>query len=86
MQAMLTVMPDGQAELKAFGTDEERQSVIAYGVFRGTHTGDGGPVPPTGMAVATDYVYVMDFDGDKIRHLTKIWHAGIAMRELGWVS
>jgi len=26
----------------------------------------------------------MEFDGDKIRHMTKIWNAGWAMRELGW--
>jgi len=26
----------------------------------------------------------MDFDGDKIRHMTKIWNAGWAMKELGW--
>jgi hypothetical protein len=32
----------------------------------------------------TDYVYVMEFDGDKIRHLTKIWNAGWAMKELSW--
>jgi hypothetical protein len=25
-----------------------------------------------------------DFDGDKIRHMTKIWNAGWAMKELGW--
>jgi hypothetical protein len=35
--------------------------------------------------VKTDYVYVMDFDGERIRHMTKIWHAGLAMKELGWV-
>jgi len=35
--------------------------------------------------VATDYVYVMEFDGEKIRHMTKIWHAGLAMKELGWI-
>ena len=28
---------------------------------------------------------VMQFEGDKIVHLTKIWHAGLAMKELGWV-
>jgi len=27
----------------------------------------------------------MRFDGDKIRHMTKLWHAGIAMKELGWI-
>ena len=48
-----------------------------------THTGQGGP-PPTGKRTSSDYVYSMDFDGDKIRHMTKIWNAGWAMKELGW--
>jgi len=26
----------------------------------------------------------MDFDGDKIRHMTKVWNAGLTMKELGW--
>jgi hypothetical protein len=30
-------------------------------------------------------VYVMEFEGDKIRNMTKIWNAGWAMRKLGWV-
>jgi hypothetical protein len=30
----------------------------------------------------SNYVYVMELDGEKIRHMTKIWHA---MKELGWV-
>jgi hypothetical protein len=33
---------------------------------------------------SSDYGYSMDFDGDKIRHMTKIWNAGWAMKELGW--
>ena len=85
MKGLLTFIPDGRYELKSFGTDEERKSVCAYGVFSGTHTGQGGPCPPTGKGVKTDYVYVMEFDGEKIRHMTKIWHAGLAMKELGWV-
>jgi len=28
---------------------------------------------------------VMDFDGDKIRHMTKIWNAGLALKQLGWI-
>jgi predicted ester cyclase len=84
MKGLLVLMPDGSYDLKAFATDEGRDSVVAYAVFSGTHTGEGGPVPPTGKRVSTDYVYVMKFDGDKIGHMTKIWHSGIAMRELGW--
>jgi hypothetical protein len=26
----------------------------------------------------------MQFNGDKISHMTKIWHSGFAMKELGW--
>jgi hypothetical protein len=26
----------------------------------------------------------MQFDGDRISHMTKIWHSGLAMKALGW--
>ncbi|MCP3990671.1 MAG: ester cyclase [Actinomycetia bacterium] len=84
MKGLMTIMPNGSYDLKSFATDEERGSVVAYAVFNGTHTGEGGPVPPTGKSVSSDYVYFMDFDGDKIAHMTKIWHSGIAMQQLGW--
>ena len=85
MKGLLSFMPDGRYELKAWGVDEQRKNVSAYGVFYATHTGQGGPCPPTGRKTKTDYVYVMQFDGDKIRHMQKIWHSGLAMKELGWV-
>ncbi|WP_291297901.1 ester cyclase [Elioraea sp.] len=84
MKGLLTFMPDARYELRAFATDAERDSVVGYAVFVGTHSGDGGPCPPTGKSTRTDYVYVMQFAGGKIRHMTKIWNAGWAMRELGW--
>ncbi len=84
MKGLLTFVPDGRYELKSFAIDEERKNVSAYAVFHGTHTGQGGPVPPTGKSTSSDYVYVMEFEGDKIRHMTKIWNAGWAMKEFGW--
>jgi predicted ester cyclase len=84
MKGLLTFVPDGRYEVKSFAVDTARNNVSAYGIFSGTHTGEGGPLPPTGKSVDSDYVYVMEFEGDKIRHLTKIWNAGWAMRELGW--
>jgi predicted ester cyclase len=86
MKGLLTFVPDGKYDLKSFATDTERSSVCAYAVFSGTHTGEGGPLPPTGKSTASDYVYVMTFEGDKIHHMTKIWNAGWAMRELGWTG
>ena len=85
MKGLLTFVPNGRYELKSFAIDEERKNVSAYAVFHGTHTGQGGPVPPTGKSIASDYVYVMEFDGDKIRHMTKIWNAGLAMKDFGWI-
>ena len=84
MKGLMTVLPDAQYEVKSFATDATRNNVSAYGVFSGTHTGEGGPVPPTGRRVSTDYVYVMQFAGDKIVHMTKIWNAGLALKDLGW--
>jgi predicted ester cyclase len=84
MKGLLTPLPDGRYEVKSFAADEERNNVIAYGVFSATHTGEGGPLPPTGKSATTDYVYVMDFEDGRIRHLTKIWNAGFALKQLGW--
>jgi len=84
MKGIMSPLPDAGYELKAFAADEERGSVIAYGVFSGTHTGEGGPCPPTGKSTHTDYVYVMELEGGRIRHMTKIWNSGFALAQLGW--
>ena len=84
MKGLLTLLPDGSAEVRTFAVDESRNKVLVYGVFSGTHTGEGGPVPPTGKSASADYVYDMDFDGDKIRHLTKIWNDPFTLQQLGW--
>lgn len=84
MKAIVGILPDARYDVKSFATDAKRNNVCAFAVFHGTHTGSGGPVPPTGRRVSTDYVYVMQFDGEKIVHMTKIWHAGLAMKDLGW--
>lgn len=84
MKGMMTLLPDARYDLKSFATDEERKNVSAYAIFSGTHTGNGGPVPPTGKKLNADYVYVMDFENGRIRHLTKIWNAGVSLKQLGW--
>ncbi|MCA1585870.1 MAG: ester cyclase [Acidobacteria bacterium] len=85
MKGLFTPVPDGRYEVRSFAVDEGRHNVAAYAVFRGTHTADGGPVPPTGKRVEADYVYVMAFDGDRIRHMTKIWNDGVSLEQLGWM-
>ena len=85
MKGLLVFIPDGSYEVKSFAADEGRQNVSAYGVFSGTHTGEGGPCPPTGKRTAADYVYVMQFSGGKISHMTKIWNSSWTLKELGWM-
>ncbi|SDK32289.1 ester cyclase [Aliiruegeria lutimaris] len=84
MKGLLVPIPDGRYELTAFAADEDRGTVVASAVFRGTQTGAGGPVAATGRAVASDYAYVIAFEGDRISHMTKIWNDAQALRQLGW--
>lgn len=84
MKGMFTPMPDGRYELRAFAADEGRNQVLGYAVFRGTHTGEGGPVPATGRSVEADYVYVMRFNGGRIEHMTKIWNDVFSLKQVGW--
>ena len=84
MKGLLVPLPDGRYELKGFAADSERSVVLAFAVFHGTHTGDGGPVPPTGQSAAADYVYSMEFADGKITHMTKIWNDAHSLKALGW--
>ncbi len=84
MAGVVTIMPDADYDLKASGADEENGRVTIYGVFTGTHTAEGGPVPPTGKRTESDYVYVADMRDGKVAHLTKIWNDGWAFGQLGW--
>jgi ketosteroid isomerase-like protein len=84
MRDLYVPMPDARYEVLAFAVDEERKTAIGAAIFHATHTGEGGPVPPTGKAVAADYCYVMKFDGDKIAHMSKIWNDNHSVRQIGW--
>ena len=84
MKNLLTPIPDGHYELKSFAADEERNCALAFAVFHGTQTGPGGPGDPTGKTIAADYVYAMEFDGDRIQHMTKVRNANFSFEQLGW--
>lgn len=84
VRGLFTPVPDMHPEICTFSTDLERQAVTITAIVHGTQTGPGGPVPPTGKTVAADYVYVLQFEGEKIRHMTKIWNDGYTLKLLGW--
>ena len=84
MKGVFTPFPNATYEVKSFAADNERRNVTAYGVFSASHTGPGGPVPASGKSMKTDYVYVMQFEDDKIVHMTKIWNDAEALKQINW--
>ena len=84
MKALYTPMPDARYEMRQFSFDEESNSALAFAVFCGTHSGVGGPVPATGSSTASHYVYHIVLEGDRIKHMIKIWNDSFALGELGW--
>ncbi len=86
MKAFGTVTAAGCTyDLHSHSFDEASQTALFFATFNGTHVGDGGPVPPTNQTTHSHYVYALKMDAaGKVSHMTKIWNAPWAMRELGW--
>ena len=78
-----TTMPGCSYDLHSLTSSET--TVVYFATFHGTHSGDGGPVPPTGKTTASRYVYVLEVNSDnKIKNMTKVWNAPAAFAQLGW--
>ncbi len=72
-------------EINASALDADNNKVLVFATINGSHNGAGGPVEPTGKSTSTDFVYVLTMNNDdKVVHLTKVWNAGWAMKDLGW--
>lgn len=87
MKQLATVtVPGATYDLHSASFDESTSTAVFFATFHAKHTGDGGPVPPTDRETNTHYVYVLEMDGnEKVAHMTKIWNAPWAMKELGWM-
>ena len=87
MTAFGTVtVPGCSYDLHASAYDEANKTAVFFATFTGTHSGEGGPVPPTNKETNTHYVYVLNMNDDgKITGMQKVWNAPWAMRELGWM-
>lgn len=83
MKRQLAVLTDMHCEDASFAVDEAGGQVMAFATFVATRLA-GGPMPPTGRTTRSHYVYVMRFRDGRIAHLTKVWNAGYALKELGW--
>lgn len=73
-------------DLHTASWDDENRTAVFFATYHATHSGDGGPVPPTNQSTNSHYAYVIKMgDSGKVAHLTKVWNAPWAMRELGWM-
>jgi len=80
-------MPGCSYDLHVSAYDKDSNTAIFFSTFNGTHSGDGGPIPPTNKTTHTDYVYALKMnDEGKVESMTKIWNAPWALRELGWME
>jgi hypothetical protein len=79
------IAPGASYDLHASSFDQGTKTAIFFATFHAKHTGEGGPVPPTGKETHTHYVYSITLDADdKVAKMVKVWNATWAMRELGW--
>jgi hypothetical protein len=80
------IAPGCSYEIHASAYDEAAKAAIFFATFTGTHSGEGGPVPPTNKETISQYVYVFTMNDDgKISNMQKVWNDPWAMRELGWM-
>jgi hypothetical protein len=79
-------MPGCSYDVHASAYDEDSNTAVFFATFSGTHSGDGGPIPPTNKTTHTEYVYALKMNGEgKVESMTKVWNAPWALRELGWM-
>jgi hypothetical protein len=78
--------PGATIDLHSSSFDEETRTAMFFATYNGTHSGEGGPVPPTGKETHSHYVYAITMNSDdKVESMVKIWNAPWAMHELGWM-
>ena len=85
MQRAFTPVPDFRHEVLSVGVDQRQQRVLIHYLIRGTHTGEGLPVPPTGKSFATSCFLVLHFEGERIQHAAKVWNDHDMQKQAGWI-
>lgn len=87
MEGLGTItMPGCSYRVHASAYDENNNTAIFFATFTGTHSGEGGPIPPSNKTTNSEYVYAIKMNSeDKVESMTKIWNSSWALRELGWM-
>ena len=77
--------PGASYDLHSAGWDGETSTATFFATYHAKHTGEGGPVPPTGKETHSEYVYAIKMNSDdKVQSIIKIWNDTYALKELGW--
>ena len=80
-------MPDAGFDIHASSYDEANNTAIFFATFKGTHSGDGGPIPPTQKSASSHYVFAVKMNEQgKVEKVTKVWNSSWALRQLGWME
>ena len=78
--------PGCSYKIHASAFDEVNNVALFFATFTGTHTGEGGPVPPTNKTTNSQYVYALTMTKEgKVSRMSKVWNSSWALRELGWM-
>ncbi len=85
LASAFTPVPDFRHEVLSVGVDQRQQRVLIHYLIRGTHTGEGFPVPPTGKSMESRCVLILHFQNERIRHAAKVWNDHEMMKQVGWV-
>ena len=85
VQSLYAPVPDFRHEVLAVAVDRAIGQAIVHYRIRGTHTGEGLPVPSTGKSMVSDCVLVLQFEGERIRHVQKVWNDREMMKQVGWI-
>ena len=65
--------PGATYDLHTASYDEATRTAIFFATYHATHTGDGGPIPPTHQETHSHYVYVVTMSAhDKVERMVKI--------------
>ena len=81
----LNLLPGCSYDLHSSSYDEATRTALFFATFIGTHTGEGGPVPPTNKQTNSHYVYVLTLDDNNlVSSMAKVWNSSWALNELGW--
>ena len=79
------IAPGSSYVLHSSSFDEESKTAMFFATYTLRHTGEGGPVPPTNKETNSQYVYIIEMNGEgKVKSMQKVWNAPWAISELGW--